>query len=62
MADESSEQKANRYVRPLRAHPNLERQRKLATVLARNYWRVHPEAVERVRALHPKPQRQKISH
>jgi ankyrin repeat protein len=55
MADESPRQRANRYVRPLPAHPNLERQRKLAKVLARYYWRAHPEAVERVRALHPKP-------
>src|SRR6516225_896966 len=55
MSDESSGRKANRFVRPLPPNPNLEKQRKLAKALARDYWRGDPEAVERVRALHPKP-------
>jgi ankyrin repeat protein len=46
---------AKRFVRPLPANPNLDKQRKLAKVLARDYWRGEPEAIERVRALHPKP-------
>jgi hypothetical protein len=44
---------ANRFVLP--ANPNLEMQRKLAKALARDYWRGQSEAVERVRAAHPKP-------
>src|SRR5580700_11861383 len=55
MSDDSSGRDANRFVRPLPPHPNLDKQRKLAKTLARDYWRGHPEAVERVRALHPKP-------
>ena len=35
--------------------PNLEKQRKLAKALARDYWRGEREAVARVQALHPKP-------
>ena len=46
---------ARRFVRPLPANPNLDKQRKLAKALARDYWRSQPEAIERVRALHPKP-------
>jgi hypothetical protein len=46
---------AKRFVRPLPANPNLDKQRKLAKALARDYWRGEPEAIERVRALHPKP-------
>jgi len=49
------ERNANRFVRPLPPNPNLEKQRKLAKALARNYWRGDHEAVERVRALHPNP-------
>src|SRR5258705_7269461 len=55
MSDDSSEREANRFVRPLPRNPNLDKQRKLAKTLARDYWRGHPEAVARVDALHPKP-------
>jgi ankyrin repeat protein len=55
MSDDSSGRDANRFVRPLPPNPNLDKQRKLAKTLARDYWRGYPEAVERVRALHPKP-------
>jgi ankyrin repeat protein len=55
MSDDSSERAANRFVRPLPPNPNLDKQRKLAKALARDYWRGYPKAVERVRALHPKP-------
>lgn len=44
-----------RFVRPLPSNPNLDKQRKLAKKLARAYWRGKPEAIERVRALHPNP-------
>jgi len=46
---------AKRFVRPLPSNPNLDKQRKLAKALARDYWRGKAEAIERVRALHPKP-------
>ena len=46
---------AKRFVRPLPSNPNLDKQRKLAKALARDYWRGQPKAIERVRALHPKP-------
>jgi ankyrin repeat protein len=52
MSDETSDTK--RFVRPLPSNPNLDKQRKLAKALARDYWRGKPEAIERVRALHPK--------
>ena len=52
---DAPERNANRFVRPLPPNPNLEKQRKLAKALARDYWRGDPEAVERVRALHPTP-------
>src|ERR1700728_5387522 len=55
MSDDSSGRAANLFVRPLPPNPNLDKQRKLAKTLARDYWRGHPEAVERVRALHPNP-------
>jgi hypothetical protein len=55
MPDDSSEREADRFVRPLPPNPNLDKQRKLAKSLARDYWRGHPEAAARVRALHPKP-------
>jgi hypothetical protein len=54
MSDEHSVRSAQRFVRPLPPNPNLDKQRKLAKALARDYWRLEPEAVERVRALHPK--------
>jgi len=55
MSDDSAGRAANRFVRPLPPHPNLDKQRKLAKTLARDYWRGTADAVERVRALHPKP-------
>src|ERR1700730_14908099 len=55
MSDDSSEREANRFVRPLPPNPNLDKQRKLAKTLARDYCRGDPEAIDRVRALHPKP-------
>jgi ankyrin repeat protein len=55
MSDASSGRGAKRFVRPLPPDPNLDKQRKLAKELARDYWRRDPAAVERVRALHPHP-------
>src|SRR5262245_15033078 len=55
MSDELSGRAAKRCIRPLPANPNLDKQRKLAKVLARDYWRGKSAAVERVRALHPNP-------
>lgn len=52
---DSSDRETNRFVRPLPPNPNLDKQRKLAKTLARDYWRGDPEAVERVRVLHPNP-------
>jgi len=52
---DSPEPEAIRLVRPLPPNPNLDKQRKLAKTLARDYWRGYPEAVARVRALHPNP-------
>ena len=46
---------AKRFVRPLPPNPSLDKQRKLAKALARDYWRGNADAVERVLALHPKP-------
>src|SRR5215470_9480300 len=53
MSDETSDTK--RFVRPLPPNPNLDKQRKLAKTLARDYWRGKRDAIERVHALHPKP-------
>jgi hypothetical protein len=55
VSHEPSHRDAKRFVYPLPSNPNLERQRKLAKALARDYWRSKPEAIERVRALHPNP-------
>jgi ankyrin repeat protein len=55
MSDDPAGHATNRFVRPLPSQPNLDKQRKLAKALARDYWRGKPDAVERVRALHPKP-------
>jgi Ankyrin repeat len=55
MSDESSDRGATRFVHPLPANPNLDKQRKLAKALARDYWQGESDAIERVRALHPKP-------
>ncbi|MEM6552606.1 MAG: ankyrin repeat domain-containing protein [Planctomycetota bacterium] len=46
---------ASRLVEPLPAKPNLEQQRKRAKALVRAWWDGEAEAVERLRALHPKP-------
>jgi ankyrin repeat protein len=55
MSNDSTSRVTNRFVRPLPPHPNLDKQRKLAKTLARDYWRGKADAAERVRALHPKP-------
>jgi ankyrin repeat protein len=55
MSDDPAGRAGNRLIRPLPPHPSLDKQRKLAKRLARNYWRSNPDAVERVRALHPQP-------
>ena len=55
MSHEPSGRSAQRFVRPLPPNPNLDKQRKLAKALARDYCRGKSEAIERVRALHPKP-------
>ena len=55
MSRELSGRGPKRFVRPLPPNPNLEKQRKLAKALARDYWRGKAGAVERVCALHPKP-------
>jgi ankyrin repeat protein len=55
MTVDSSEREGHRFVRPLPPNPNLDKQRKLAKAIARDYWRGNPEAVARVRALHPNP-------
>ena len=60
MSRECSGRGPKRFVHPLPPNPNLDKQRKLAKALAREYWRGKPDVVERVRALHPKPQHQKI--
>jgi ankyrin repeat protein len=46
---------ASRFIEPLPANPSLDKQRKLAKALARDYWRGEATATARVRALHPKP-------
>jgi hypothetical protein len=55
MSDDAAARGSERFVRPLPPNPNLDKQRKLAKALARDFWRGRPEAVARVRALHPKP-------
>jgi ankyrin repeat protein len=55
MSDEPLSGGAKRFVRPLPAKPNLDKQRKLAKALARDYWRGTSEAKARVHALHPNP-------
>src|SRR5579872_4398703 len=52
---ERSAHGSRRFVRPLPANPNLDKQRKRAKALARDYWGGKLEATERVRALHPQP-------
>ncbi|MGI9383925.1 MAG: hypothetical protein ACR2PO_12295 [Methyloligellaceae bacterium] len=55
MTDASSEPEAARFVQPLPAKPNLEKQKKRAKSLMRNYCRGNGDAVARVKALHPSP-------
>ena len=55
MTDTPGKPDAKRFVLPLPANPDLEKQRKLAKALARDFWRGEAEAVARVAALHPKP-------
>ena len=55
MTDTSSKTGTERFVRPLPANPNLEKQQKLAKTLMRNYCLGTKAAMEKVRALHPKP-------
>jgi ankyrin repeat protein len=55
MSREPAARGAKRFVRPLPSNPNLDKQRKLAKALARDYWRGKSQAIERVRALHPNP-------
>jgi Ankyrin repeat len=55
MSEQPADRAAKRFVSPLPSNPNLEQQRKLAKALARDYWRGEAAAIERVRALHPKP-------
>jgi len=55
MPPKASQGASRRFVRPLPPNPNLDKQRKLAKSLARDYWRGKAEAVERVLALHPEP-------
>ena len=55
MSREPAGRGAKRFVRPLPANPNLDKQRKLAKALARDYWRGESKAIARVRALHPDP-------
>jgi len=54
MIDDSGKPDAKNFVQPLPANPDLEKQRKLAKALARDFWRGEAEAVARVAALHPK--------
>jgi hypothetical protein len=55
LSQESPAPGAKRFVRPLPANPNFDKQRKLAKALARDYWHSTADAMERVQALHPKP-------
>jgi ankyrin repeat protein len=55
MTDTPGKPDAKNFVQPLPANPDLEKQRKLAKSLARDFWRGEAEAIARVAALHPKP-------
>src|SRR6186997_1479294 len=55
MTDTPGKPDAKNFVQPLPANPDLEKQRKLAKSLARDFWRGEAEAIARVTALHPKP-------
>jgi ankyrin repeat protein len=55
MTDTPGKPDAKSFVEPLPANPDLEKQRKLAKALARDFRRGEVDAVARVAALHPKP-------
>lgn len=55
MTDDPGKPDAKRFVEPLPAKPDFEKQKKLAKALARDVWRGKAEALARVTALHPKP-------
>ena len=55
MTEASRKPDAQRFIEPLPPNPNLEKQRKLAKTLARDYWRGDEQAAARVQALHPQP-------
>jgi ankyrin repeat protein len=54
MAAESQPDRS-RFVEPLPSRPNLEKQQNLAKDLLRAAWRGDSAALERIRALHPRP-------
>ncbi len=55
MTKTPSKAEASRFVRPLPAKPNLDKQKKLAKALMRDYCRGAKAATAKVQALHPKP-------
>lgn len=55
MTNTSSKPEAARFVRPLPAKPNLEKQKKRAKTLMRDFCRGAKAAVSKVNALHPNP-------
>ncbi len=55
MTEASRKPDAQQFIEPLPSKPDLEKQRKLAKALAREYWRGDEQAAARVRALHPQP-------
>jgi len=55
MTEASRKPDAQRFIEPLPPNPHLEKQRKLAKALARDYWRGDEQAAARVQALHPQP-------
>ncbi len=55
MTKTPSKAEAERFVRPLPAKPNLDKQKKLAKTLMRDYCRGAKAATAKVQALHPKP-------
>jgi ankyrin repeat protein len=55
MTDKAPQRDSKRFIVPLPPKPSLDKQRKRAKSLARDYWRGDPAAVARVGALHPHP-------
>ena len=55
MTKTPSKAEAKRFVRPLPVKPNLDKQKKLAKALMRDYCRGARTAAAKVQALHPKP-------